>query len=61
MDIQNRISEALEKTLETLYTENGINTGDISPPQLMEWDKITQRAAALFAELIEQNKGGRKS
>jgi len=61
MDIQKRIDEALEKTLENIYTEKGINTGDISPPQLMEWDKITRQAAALFAELIEQNKGGRES
>lgn len=57
MDIQELISETLEETISAIYTEKGITTGDISPMQAMQWDEITKAAAALFSELIEQNKG----
>ena len=56
MDIKKQISEALEETLSNIYTEMGIKTGDISPMQAVQWDEITKAAAALFHELIEQNK-----
>ena len=57
MDIQERISFVLENLLTDIYTEKGIETGDISPDQLLEWYEITRKAAVLFGELIEQNKG----
>ena len=57
MNIQTRIDEALENLLADIYTEKGINTGDITPLQALKWDDITKQAAALFAELTEQNKG----
>lgn len=55
MDIKKLISDSLEETLSAIYTEMGINTGDISPMQLIKWDEITQEAAVLFSELIKQN------
>ena len=57
MDIQERISLALENLLTDIYTEKGIETGDISPLQLKKWNNTTKEAAVLFAELIDQNKG----
>ena len=55
MELQELISLSLEETLAEIYTEMGINTGDISPMQLIKWDEITQEAAVLFSELIKQN------
>lgn len=57
MDIQERISLALENLLTDIYTEKGIETGDITPFQLKNWNDITKETAVLFAELIDQNKG----
>ena len=57
MDIQDRISFVLENLLTDIYTKKGIETGDISPEQLLQWYELTRKTAALFAELIEQNKG----
>ena len=57
MDIQTRINDALESTLADIYTEMGIETGDITPLQALKLDEITKEAAALFVALIEQNKG----
>ena len=57
MNMQELISLSLEETLSEIYTEMGITTGDISPMQAMQWNEITEAAAALFHELIEQNKG----
>lgn len=57
MTIQERISLALENLLTDIYNEKGIETGDITPFQLMQWNDLTKETATLFAELIEQNKG----
>ena len=57
MEMQELISLSLEETLAEIYTEMGIETGDISPMQSVKWDEITRTAADLFLELIEQNKG----
>ena len=57
MDIRKKIDEALESILADIYTEKGIETGEITPLQALKWDDITKEAAALFAALIEQNKG----
>ena len=55
MDIQNRISAALESELSRIYEERGITTGDITPEQFQQWESLTAAAAELFAQLIEQN------
>lgn len=54
--IEKRISEALENELSAIYEEEGIETGDITPLQLLEWDRLVSEAANLFCELINQNK-----
>ena len=56
MEIQELISLTLEETLAEIYTEMGIETGDITPLQARHWDIITQATANLFKALIEQNK-----
>lgn len=57
MAIQERISLALENLLTDIYNEKGIETGDITPLQLMKWNNLTKETATLFADLIDQNKG----
>lgn len=54
-DLKTRISAAMEAELSRIYEENGITTGDITPEQLLEWERITAAAADLFAQLIEDN------
>lgn len=54
--LQSRIGDALERELSQIYNELNTETGDISPLQMVEWDDITERAARLFSQLIEQNK-----
>lgn len=51
-----RISEALENELAAIYEEQGIESGDISPDQYFEWERLTTATANLFTELITQNK-----
>ena len=55
-NLRERISTAIENELSSVYDELGINTGDITPSQSLEWDRVTNEFADLFAELIEQNK-----
>ena len=55
MDIQTRIDEALENLLADIYTEQGINSGDITPLQALKWNELTKEAAVHFADLIKQN------
>ena len=57
MDIQTRIDEALENLLADIYTEQGINSGDITPLQALKWNELTKETATLFADLIKQNAG----
>ena len=54
-ELKARIDEILENGLSEIYEENGITTGDITPEQMQEWERITAAAADLFAQLIEQN------
>lgn len=54
--LKNRISNAIESELSRIYDELKINTGDITPEQSLEWDRLTTEFADLFADLIEQNK-----
>jgi hypothetical protein len=54
-ELKARISEALESELAKIYEEKGITSGDITPEQLLEWERITAAAADLFSQLIEQN------
>ena len=55
-NLHDRISDALETLLFEIYTENGIETGDIDPMQALEWHTETWRLAYLFRDLIKQNK-----
>lgn len=57
MNIQTRIDEALENLLADIYTEQGINSGDITPLQALKWNELTKETAALFVDLIKQNAG----
>jgi hypothetical protein len=54
-ELQERISLALETELEKIYSELRIDSGDISPSDANEWDRITGAAAALFQKLIAWN------
>ena len=56
MNLQARISAALESELSAIYDELGITNGDISPSDLVEWESVTNSAALLFSKLIEFNK-----
>jgi len=55
-NLKDRISDTLEHELGTILDELGIDTGDITPLQHLEWARLTQEMASLFSELIEQNK-----
>lgn len=54
-DVKVEIDESLEATLSKLYKKYGIRTGDISPMQLIEWDRCVDKVSKLFGELIESN------
>lgn len=54
-ELKARISEALESELAKIYTERGIDTGDISPVDAIRWDLLTTEAAQLFESLIDWN------
>lgn len=55
--LKNRISDALEAELAKIYDELRIESGDIAPWDLLEWEQITEEAAALFERLIAMNAG----
>lgn len=55
-DMKTRISDTLEHELGTIFDELGISTGDITPLQHLEWERLTQEMANLFKNLIDQNK-----
>lgn len=52
-----RISNALEAELAEIYNELRIESGDIAPWDLLEWEQITEEAASLFERLIAMNAG----
>lgn len=54
--MKDRIAAVLENELTAIYDELGIKTGDISPEQFLEWERLTTETEKLFAELINQNK-----
>lgn len=55
--IQARISDALEAELSKIYDELRIESGDIAPCDLIEWDHLTGEMATLFGALILWNSG----
>ena len=55
-NLKDRISDTLEQELATIYNELGIESGDITPSQYLEWERLTQETADLFQTLIDQNK-----
>lgn len=58
LNLQTRISEALENELGKIYDELGIQVGDISPEQHLQWEDLMGNMAKLFGILIEQNSAG---
>ena len=52
----NRIKDMMESELSYIYDEEGVKSGDISPLQHLQWERLAKETADLFAELIEQNK-----
>lgn len=54
-EIQARINDALEAELSKIYSELGVSSGDISPTDLLEWDRLTEEMATLFQALIAWN------
>lgn len=55
--IQERIENALEAELSKIYSELRIESGDIAPWDLSEWDHLTNEMATLFERLIAWNSG----
>jgi hypothetical protein len=55
--IQERIANALEAELSKIYDELRIESGDIAPWHLLEWDQLTGELATLFQALIMWNSG----
>ena len=53
--IQARISDVLEAELSKIYDELGVSSGDVSPLDSLEWDRITEEIATLFQALIAWN------
>lgn len=56
-EIQERINNALEAEISKIYDELRIESGDIAPLDLVEWDQLTAEMAALFQALIAWNSG----
>jgi hypothetical protein len=54
-EIQERIDNALILELASIYTQLGIEGGDISPWDSLEWDRVTEEIATLFQALIAWN------
>lgn len=54
-EIRERISDALEAELAKIYDELGVSSGDISPLDSLEWDRVTEEIATLFQALIAWN------
>ena len=54
-EIQERINNALEAELGKIYDELGIDSGDISPMDLIEWEKRVAEVTYIFLALIAWN------
>lgn len=54
--LNERVDEALEDLLMKIYTEENIETGDITPSQYVRWRLVCDDAASLFNSLIMQNR-----
>jgi hypothetical protein len=52
-----RIGNALEAELAKIYDELRIESGDIAPWDLVEWENLTSEMATLFERLIAWNSG----
>lgn len=55
--IKERVNNALEAELAKIYNELRIESGDIAPWDLVEWDQLTSEIATLFSALIAWNSG----
>lgn len=50
-----RLERVLEEELGKIYDELNTESGDITPAQALEWERLTKEMATLFNELIIQN------
>ncbi len=57
IEIRQLLEQSLETNLSQVFFANNIKTGDISPQQQLEWDRLLDETTALFYSLMEQNKG----
>ena len=55
-ELSKRVDEGLEDLLMRIYTEEGIETGDITPSQYVRWLMLCDDVSALFLSLIMQNR-----
>lgn len=53
--LKERIEGALETELGKIYNELSVESGDISPLDSLEWDRLTAEMAKLFEKLIVWN------
>ena len=44
--------------LREIFDNYGINSGDITPEQSLEWDELVEKLANLIVKLCKQNKEG---
>jgi hypothetical protein len=54
--IKSIIDVALENALSDIYDNYNINSGDLSPDQDVEYNKIVEEAAILFKSIMDNNK-----
>ena len=54
--LTDRVDEGLEDLLMKIYTEEGIETGDITPSQYVRWLMLCDDVSDLFLSLIMQNR-----
>lgn len=55
-ELSERVDEGLEDLLMRIYTEEGIETGDITPSQYVRWLMLCDDVSDLFLSLIMQNR-----
>ena len=60
-EIRQLLEQSFETNLSQVYFANNIKTGDISPEQQIEWNRLLDEITTLFYSLMEQNKGDKEN
>jgi hypothetical protein len=55
--IRETVDAGFNDMLAEIYKANGVESGDIAPDQLDEWEILVDQVASLFTTLTEQNLG----